>query len=136
MTDQLSRRQIREYQLYSRTSGKHVQVNGKRITATAEDGNKFGKGSAAPRRGLPTAWDRRAHGRPGKGPGNVSSQRSFAGEMGGAGRFSLSQLAGFIPKNPPDNSRESTAPNQPALTSKLPKSRTSLIPCSIYKPYI
>uniref|UniRef100_A0A7M4E2K9 Fibroblast growth factor 17 n=1 Tax=Crocodylus porosus TaxID=8502 RepID=A0A7M4E2K9_CROPO len=43
MTDQLSRRQIREYQLYSRTSGKHVQVNGKRITATAEDGNKFGK---------------------------------------------------------------------------------------------
>ncbi|KAL8174125.1 UNVERIFIED_CONTAM: hypothetical protein K2H54_038932 [Gekko kuhli] len=41
MTDQLSRRQIREYQLYSRTSGKHVQVNGKRIIATAEDGNKF-----------------------------------------------------------------------------------------------
>ncbi|NXI55025.1 FGF17 factor, partial [Chloroceryle aenea] len=41
MTDQLSRRQIREYQLYSRTSGKHVQVTGKRITATAEDGNKF-----------------------------------------------------------------------------------------------
>ncbi|XP_017587971.1 PREDICTED: fibroblast growth factor 17 [Corvus brachyrhynchos] len=36
MTDQLSRRQIREYQLYSRTSGKHVQVHGKRITATAE----------------------------------------------------------------------------------------------------
>uniref|UniRef100_A0A8C0UAF6 Fibroblast growth factor 17-like n=2 Tax=Cyanistes caeruleus TaxID=156563 RepID=A0A8C0UAF6_CYACU len=43
MTDQLSRRQIREYQLYSRTSGKHVQVRGKRITATAEDGNKFAK---------------------------------------------------------------------------------------------
>ncbi|NXO80549.1 FGF17 factor, partial [Sitta europaea] len=43
MTDQLSRRQIREYQLYSRTSGKHVQVHGKRITATAEDGNKFAK---------------------------------------------------------------------------------------------
>ncbi|XP_071585303.1 fibroblast growth factor 17 isoform X3 [Heliangelus exortis] len=43
MTDQLSRRQIREYQLYSRTSGKHVQVTGKRITATAEDGNKFAK---------------------------------------------------------------------------------------------
>ncbi|NXV38326.1 FGF17 factor, partial [Rissa tridactyla] len=50
MTDQLSRRQIREYQLYSRTSGKHVQVNGKRITATAEDGNKFGKGPVASRR--------------------------------------------------------------------------------------
>ncbi|XP_040394023.1 fibroblast growth factor 17 [Cygnus olor] len=43
VSDQLSRRQIREYQLYSRTSGKHVQVNGKRITATAEDGNKFAK---------------------------------------------------------------------------------------------
>lgn len=50
MSDQLSRRQIREYQLYSRTSGKHVQVNGKRITATAEDGNKFGKGLGSPRR--------------------------------------------------------------------------------------
>lgn len=47
MSDQLSRRQVREYQLYSRTSGKHVQVTGKRITATAEDGNKFGKGPAA-----------------------------------------------------------------------------------------
>lgn len=50
VSDQLSRRQIREYQLYSRTSGKHVQVNGKRITATAEDGNKFGKGLGSPRR--------------------------------------------------------------------------------------
>lgn len=47
MSDQLSRRQVREYQLYSRTSGKHVQVTGKRITATAEDGNKFGKEPAA-----------------------------------------------------------------------------------------
>lgn len=52
MTDQLSRRQIREYQLYSRTSGKHVQVNGKRITATAEDGNKFGKRPTPPREGF------------------------------------------------------------------------------------
>ncbi|XP_064353795.1 fibroblast growth factor 17 isoform X2 [Dromaius novaehollandiae] len=43
VSDQLSRRQVREYQLYSRTSGKHVQVHGKRITATAEDGNKFAK---------------------------------------------------------------------------------------------
>lgn len=48
MSDQLSRRQIREYQLYSRTSGKHVQVTGKRITATAEDGNKFGKSLRLP----------------------------------------------------------------------------------------
>lgn len=46
MTDQLSRRQIREYQLYSRTSGKHVQVTGRRISATAEDGNKFGETQA------------------------------------------------------------------------------------------
>ncbi|KAJ6658731.1 hypothetical protein lerEdw1_019891 [Lerista edwardsae] len=42
-TDQVSRRQVREYHLYSRTSGKHVQVTGKRISATAEDGNKFAK---------------------------------------------------------------------------------------------
>ncbi|NXA29815.1 FGF17 factor, partial [Ibidorhyncha struthersii] len=74
MTDQLSRRQIREYQLYSRTSGKHVQVNGKRITATAEDGNKFGKGPAAPPRGLATARDSRAHGRAGKGQGKPNGK--------------------------------------------------------------
>nr|XP_033805935.1 fibroblast growth factor 17 [Geotrypetes seraphini] len=43
MSDQLSRRQMREYQLYSRTSGKHVQVHGKRVSATAEDGNRFAK---------------------------------------------------------------------------------------------
>lgn len=43
MTDQLSRRQVRVYQLYSRTSGKHVQIQGKRVTATAEDGNLYGK---------------------------------------------------------------------------------------------
>lgn len=48
MTDQLSRRQIREYQLYSRTSGKHVQVTGRRISATAEDGNKFGEAQPSP----------------------------------------------------------------------------------------
>lgn len=48
MTDQLSRRQIREYQLYSRTSGKHVQVTGRRISATAEDGNKFGETRPSP----------------------------------------------------------------------------------------
>lgn len=48
MTDQLSRRQIREYQLYSRTSGKHVQVTGRRISATAEDGNKFGETQPSP----------------------------------------------------------------------------------------
>lgn len=43
VTDQLSRRQVRVYQLYSRTSGKHVQIHGKRVTATAEDGNLYGK---------------------------------------------------------------------------------------------
>lgn len=45
VTDQLSRRLIRTYQLYSRTSGKHVQVlANKRINAMAEDGDPFGKG--------------------------------------------------------------------------------------------
>lgn len=44
VTDQLSRRLIRTYQLYSRTSGKHVQVlANKRINAMAEDGDPFGK---------------------------------------------------------------------------------------------
>ncbi|NWR04876.1 FGF17 factor, partial [Paradoxornis webbianus] len=43
VTDQLSRRQTRQYQLYSRTSGRHVQVRGRRVTATAEDGNRFAK---------------------------------------------------------------------------------------------
>ncbi|ELK35627.1 Fibroblast growth factor 8 [Myotis davidii] len=42
VTDQLSRRLIRTYQLYSRTSGKHVQVlANKRINAMAEDGDPF-----------------------------------------------------------------------------------------------
>uniref|UniRef100_A0A668UIJ5 FGF n=1 Tax=Oreochromis aureus TaxID=47969 RepID=A0A668UIJ5_OREAU len=43
VTDQLSRRQVRVYQLYSRTSGKHVQIHGKRVTATAEDGNLYAR---------------------------------------------------------------------------------------------
>ncbi|XP_056448176.1 fibroblast growth factor 17-like isoform X2 [Gadus chalcogrammus] len=43
VTDQLSRRQVRVYQLYSRTSGKHVQIQGKRVSATAEDGNTFAR---------------------------------------------------------------------------------------------
>ncbi|XP_015203505.2 fibroblast growth factor 17 isoform X1 [Lepisosteus oculatus] len=43
LTDQVSRRQVRVYQLYSRTSGKHVQIRGRRITATAEDGNLFAR---------------------------------------------------------------------------------------------
>uniref|UniRef100_A0A8C4QVV2 Fibroblast growth factor n=2 Tax=Myxinidae TaxID=7762 RepID=A0A8C4QVV2_EPTBU len=41
--DALSRKHIRSYQLYSRTSGKHVQILGKRINARAEDGNRFAK---------------------------------------------------------------------------------------------
>lgn len=50
VTDQLSRRLIRTYQLYSRTSGKHVQVlANKRINAMAEDGDPFGKAAAARR---------------------------------------------------------------------------------------
>ncbi|XP_007479194.1 fibroblast growth factor 8 isoform X1 [Petaurus breviceps papuanus] len=44
VTDQLSRRLIRTYQLYSRTSGKHVQVlANKRINAMAEDGDPYAK---------------------------------------------------------------------------------------------
>ncbi|XP_006003512.1 fibroblast growth factor 8 [Latimeria chalumnae] len=44
VTDQLSRRLIRTYQLYSRTSGKHVQVLGnKKINAMAEDGDIHAK---------------------------------------------------------------------------------------------
>ncbi|KAK3540120.1 hypothetical protein QTP70_026452, partial [Hemibagrus guttatus] len=42
-TDELSRRQVRVYQLYSRTSGRHVQIQGKRVSATAEDGNTFAR---------------------------------------------------------------------------------------------
>ncbi len=41
--DGLSRKHHRVYQLYSRTSGKHVQVLGKKITALGEDGDKYGK---------------------------------------------------------------------------------------------
>ncbi|XP_028649770.1 fibroblast growth factor 17 isoform X1 [Erpetoichthys calabaricus] len=43
MSDQLSRRQVRVYQLYSRTSGRHVQIQGRKVTANAEDGNRFAK---------------------------------------------------------------------------------------------
>ncbi|CAG6018130.1 unnamed protein product, partial [Menidia menidia] len=43
-TDRVSRRLIRTYQLYSRTSGKHVQVlPNKRINAKAEDGDVYAK---------------------------------------------------------------------------------------------
>lgn len=44
VTDRTSRRLIRIYQLYSRTSGKHVQVlPNKKINAMAEDGDAHGK---------------------------------------------------------------------------------------------
>ncbi|XP_069488599.1 fibroblast growth factor 18-like [Ambystoma mexicanum] len=39
--DELSRKQIRTYQLYSRTTSKHVQVLGKRVNANGDDGNKY-----------------------------------------------------------------------------------------------
>ncbi|XP_062342099.1 fibroblast growth factor 18-like [Osmerus eperlanus] len=39
--DTMSRRHHRVYQLYSRTSGKHVQVLGRRISAEGEDGDKY-----------------------------------------------------------------------------------------------
>lgn len=41
--DTMSRKHHRVYQLYSRTSGKHVQVIGRRISARGEDGDKYGK---------------------------------------------------------------------------------------------
>lgn len=44
VTDHVSRRLIRVYQLYSRTSGKHVQVlPNKKINAMADDGDVHGK---------------------------------------------------------------------------------------------
>ncbi|KAG7492874.1 hypothetical protein MATL_G00018660 [Megalops atlanticus] len=44
VTDRVSRKVIRMYQLYSRTSGKHVQVLGnKNINAMAEDGDAHAK---------------------------------------------------------------------------------------------
>uniref|UniRef100_A0A3B5A2B8 Fibroblast growth factor n=1 Tax=Stegastes partitus TaxID=144197 RepID=A0A3B5A2B8_9TELE len=36
--DDLSRKQVRIYQLYSRTTGKHVQILGKKINANGDDG--------------------------------------------------------------------------------------------------
>nr|XP_028578001.1 LOW QUALITY PROTEIN: fibroblast growth factor 18 [Podarcis muralis] len=39
--DDVSRKQLRLYQLYSRTSGKHIQVLGRRISAKGEDGDKY-----------------------------------------------------------------------------------------------
>ncbi|XP_041845232.1 fibroblast growth factor 18a isoform X1 [Melanotaenia boesemani] len=39
--DTMSRRHHRVYQLYSRTSGKHVQVLGRKISARGEDGDKY-----------------------------------------------------------------------------------------------
>ncbi|KAM5171948.1 fibroblast growth factor 18 [Mantella aurantiaca] len=41
--DDVSRKQLRLYQLYSRTSGKHIQILGRRISAKGEDGDKYGK---------------------------------------------------------------------------------------------
>ncbi|KAJ8798020.1 hypothetical protein J1605_016903 [Eschrichtius robustus] len=42
--DDVSRKQLRLYQLYSRTSGKHIQVLGRRISARGEDGDNAGEG--------------------------------------------------------------------------------------------
>ncbi|RXM34241.1 Myosin-10 [Acipenser ruthenus] len=39
--DDLSRKQVRIYQLYSRTTGKHVQILGKKINANGDDGGKY-----------------------------------------------------------------------------------------------
>lgn len=42
--DDLSRKQVRIYQLYSRTTGKHVQILGKKVNANGDDGGKYGMG--------------------------------------------------------------------------------------------
>uniref|UniRef100_A0AAX7UEP6 Fibroblast growth factor n=1 Tax=Astatotilapia calliptera TaxID=8154 RepID=A0AAX7UEP6_ASTCA len=39
--DDLSRKQVRIYQLYSRTTGKHVQILGKKVNANGDDGGKY-----------------------------------------------------------------------------------------------
>uniref|UniRef100_A0A672Q807 Fibroblast growth factor 24 n=1 Tax=Sinocyclocheilus grahami TaxID=75366 RepID=A0A672Q807_SINGR len=39
--DDVSRKQVRIYQLYSRTTGKHVQILGKKINANGDDGGKY-----------------------------------------------------------------------------------------------
>ncbi|XP_055745204.1 fibroblast growth factor 18-like [Salvelinus fontinalis] len=39
--DDLSRKQIRIYQLYSHTTGKHVQILGKKVNANGDDGGKY-----------------------------------------------------------------------------------------------
>lgn len=46
--DDVSRKQLRLYQLYSRTSGKHIQVLGRRISARGEDGDKYGRSRFPP----------------------------------------------------------------------------------------
>uniref|UniRef100_A0A8C0IS35 Fibroblast growth factor 18 n=1 Tax=Chelonoidis abingdonii TaxID=106734 RepID=A0A8C0IS35_CHEAB len=47
--DKVSRRHVRVYQLYSRSSSGHLQVLGKRVRANGEDGNKYGAGLGGPR---------------------------------------------------------------------------------------
>lgn len=49
LSDRTSRRLTRTYQLYSRTSGRHVQVLGnKRVVANGEDGDVHGKSNKMP----------------------------------------------------------------------------------------
>lgn len=121
MSDQLSRRQIREYQLYSRTSGKHVQVTGKRITATAEDGNKFGKSPQLPA-GVyppPRAW------KGCKKPGKCPFPREFHRGNEGNGEVSAASAGWFILQNPSNNipGECGSQPGSPDLkTSKTSRS--------------
>lgn len=41
----MSHKFTRQYQLYSRTTGKHVQILGKKINANGDDGGKYGMGA-------------------------------------------------------------------------------------------
>ena len=57
--DDVSRKQLRLYQLYSRTSGKHIQVLGRRISARGEDGDKYGRCQPLPAPLCASSWSLR-----------------------------------------------------------------------------
>uniref|UniRef100_A0A8P0NZ05 Fibroblast growth factor 18 n=2 Tax=Canis lupus familiaris TaxID=9615 RepID=A0A8P0NZ05_CANLF len=94
--DDVSRKQLRLYQLYSRTSGKHIQVLGRRISARGEDGDKYAQllvetdtfGSQVRIKGKETEFYLCMN-RKGKLVGKVSNGLEFPGYLG---RFPLATL--------------------------------------------
>lgn len=81
--DDVSRKQLRLYQLYSRTSGKHIQVLGRRISARGEDGDKYGRCQPPPAPACTPAPPQRPRGQipalPGLGCVILPLTRSLAG---------------------------------------------------------